>query len=117
MSLRYLLFLVTVLCSLVSCEKGEDAIVLPPRGTASHDSIVMGGSYENQVFYDFETGKAVYTSANSLWDLAFEASPAGRHIFLNGGQKVFVYNTHQPLMQNAKIATGMTATGIVGWQY
>ncbi len=87
---------------LSSCEKEESAIVLPPAGTAQSASVTMGPNYEKQVFFDFESGQAVYTSDPTSWDIAFEAAEGGYHLFLNGGQGVFTYNTHQTDMASVK---------------
>src|ERR1043166_5868532 len=95
----FLVFIAAFFC-VTSCEKKEEAIVLPPQGPASHDSIVMGVNYDKQIFYDFETGLSVYSSNHDAWDLAFEGGPDGRNIYINGGQgagtgqTVCIYNTH-----------------------
>ena len=80
---------------LTGCEKKEQAIVLPAPGPATPGSIAMGENYEQQVFYDLEANKVVSTSAIASWDLAFEAAADGRHVYMNGGSGVFLYNTHQ----------------------
>lgn len=87
---------------LTSCEKEEKAIVLPPAGPAAPGSVTMGEEYEDQVFYDFETNKVVSTSGTTSWDLAFEASPEGWHLFMNGGKGVFLYNTHKTAFSDLK---------------
>ncbi len=116
--MRRCFFFLAVLCAFASCEKDEDAIVLPPRGTASYDSVVLGESYDKQIFYDFESGMPVFTSDPKSWDLAFEATPEGRHIFINGGQDVWVYNTHKKdLAQVKTLPQGLSATSGAGWQY
>lgn len=79
---------------LTSCEKKEKAIVLPPAGPAIPGNVTLGENYEKQVFYDFENNTVVATSEVASWDLAFEASADGSHVFMNGGTGVFLYNTH-----------------------
>lgn len=54
----------------------------------------MGEDYAHQIFFDFATGQSVMTSEIDAWDLAFEATPEGYHVFMNGGKDVFLYNTH-----------------------
>lgn len=117
MMFRSCLFLIAVLCGLASCEKAEDPIALPAKGPADADSVEMGLNYEKQVYYDFETGRAVFAANIDDWDLAFEASPDGKHIFLNGGRGVFVYNTRQTDMQKAVMPAGLTEAKDTGWQY
>jgi hypothetical protein len=76
-----------------SCEKKESAITLPPKTTAQINRVDMGEDYGEQIFFDFETGLSVKTSKVNSWDLAFESSPTGYHVFMNGGKNIFVYNT------------------------
>ncbi len=77
-----------------SCEKVEKPVNLPARGTATPATVHMGENYLNQVFFDIETNKVVYTSESNSWDLAFEASPGGKHLFING-LKLAIYNAGQ----------------------
>lgn len=80
---------------LAACEPKEHAIVLPAAGPATRGSVTMGELYEQQVFFDFEQNTIVATSITNSWDLAFEATKDGSHIFMNGGKGLFLYNTHQ----------------------
>jgi len=54
----------------------------------------MGEDYADQIFFDLEAGRSVMVSKSNSWDLALEASPAGFHVFMNGGKDVSLYNTH-----------------------
>lgn len=78
-----------------SCEKADIPVALPEKGDAEHGTVEMGEEYKDQVFFDFESGRVVHMSEINSWHLAFEASGDGYHVFLNGAQDVFVYNTHQ----------------------
>jgi hypothetical protein len=113
---RLIIFIVAV-CLLPSCEKDEKALVLPPPTGASHASVDMGWNgiiYERQIFFDFDTDTVVFTSDWTSWDLAFEASPDGRHVFMNGGNGVFVYNMHtQDMQQVTELPAHITSTS---WQ-
>jgi len=116
MSYRYILILLC-LATLASCEKKEDALVLPPAGSSSHVILEMGENYTRQLFYNFETQSIVATSDPSVWDLAFEASAGGRHVFLNGGNKIFVYNTHvTDLSKVTALPSNLLSSG-AGWQF
>jgi len=115
--LRLLILFVAAACLLSSCEKTEKALVLPPRGTASHMSIEMGAKYENQVFFDFETGAVAFSSDQASWDLAFEAFPDGRHVFINGGKEVLVYNTRQHDMRQVTELPAVLSSSGLGWQF
>ena len=124
MSLRYLLAML-LLCGLFSCEKEEAAIVLPAAGTATFSSVEMGVNYDKQLFYDLATGKAIFSSNHADWDLAFDANPDGRDIYLNGGQgigqgaqTVCIYNTHDTSLSTVtNLPQGMNANNSNGWHF
>lgn len=83
-----------LLFTLPSCLKKDTAVVLPPAGPATKAAVSMGEDYRTQLFYDFETNQVVRTSEVESWDLAFEASANGYHVFMNGGKSIYTYNTH-----------------------
>src|SRR5687768_2012345 len=93
---QYILLVFLMGLLITSCEKAERPIVLPPKGSANLQSsrVDMGIDYEDQICFDLESGQAVMTSKVASWDLAFESSPDGFHVFLNGGRKMFMYNSH-----------------------
>lgn len=97
MRLKGLLGGLITACSLfvVSCQKPDEPIVLPQQNGSQRVEIDMGEEYTDQLFFDFETNSIVYTSPILSWDLAFEASPNGYHVFMNGAAKVLTYNTHE----------------------
>lgn len=100
-----------------SCVKQEDALVLPPKGTATHGMVAMGSDYDRQIYFDLKTNSPVFTSDPASWHLAFESQQGGKHIFLNGGNQVYVYNTHQTVMdQVQKLPSGLNSNG-TGWQF
>jgi hypothetical protein len=115
----FLIFCVVAAGFFSSCIKQESAIVLPAPGSASVATVEMGMSYDRQIFFDFESGQAVYTSSPDSWDLAFEASPDGRHVFENGGRpSVFVYNTHQTDMSAVtELPPQLSPIADTFWQY
>ncbi len=78
-----------------SCQKKEEPVPVPAKMGSQYDMVEMGEDYTNQVFYDLESGKVVYISAVKSWDLAFESSTLGYHVFMNGGKSMGVYNTHE----------------------
>lgn len=94
---------------LASCEKKEQPVTLPEKGKAEAAQVEMGEDYTDQVFFDFETNSIVTTSVASSWDLAFEASATGRHIFINGGNDIFVYNTHKSDINNVTLPANLSA--------
>jgi len=112
------LIIFIVACSLlISCEKAEKALVLPPPTGASHASVDLGANYDKQIFFDFETGKSVFTSNPYSWDLAFEAAADGKNVFMNGGKDIYVYNIGiKELSKITELPTGVNSSGS-GWQY
>ena len=54
-------------------------IIIP---MAEEDDIV-GVVFKNQVFFEFETG-LTHTVKRDIWDIAFETTPEGYHVMLNG---------------------------------
>ncbi len=77
-----------------SCEKEETPVTLPAPTGASRGEATLGQDYHTQIFWDFEANKEVYRSEVASWDLCFEASAAGYHVWMNGGKGVNLYNTH-----------------------
>lgn len=92
-------------------------MVLPPPGSASHASVAMGENYDRQIFFDFETGQEVFVSNPASWDLAFESSNTGKHVFINNGENEFVYNTKEINMAAVTKLPGNLTTSGVGWSY
>ncbi|XZF13624.1 HmuY family protein [Chitinophagaceae bacterium MMS25-I14] len=98
-SIRTLPILV-LLFLFASCLKKESPVTLPPGGTSEHIQVEMGEDYKNQLFFDLESGQVVYTSKVESWDLAFEASAAGYHVFMNGGKNILIANTYDTSFQH-----------------
>lgn len=77
---------------LSSCMKEDDAITLPAPGPVKQGTANMGLNYENQVYFDLETGNSIVRPYKN-YDLAFEASKNGSHIYLNSAKFMFASNT------------------------
>lgn len=75
-----------------SCEKEDSPVILPPKGNSIPATVTMGETYDNEIYFDFETG-LVKTSPVAAWDISFESSKDGYHVFVNGGMDIYVYNT------------------------
>ena len=88
---------------LASCEKKEQPVALPEKGKAEIAQVDMGEDYTDQIFFDLETNSIVTTSTINSWDLAFESGANGKHIFINGGNDIFVYNTHRSDINNVTL--------------
>lgn len=114
---KVLSYLLLIPVLFASCVKKEDALVLPPKGTATHSIVDMGSNYDQQIFFDLKSNSVVFTSNPASWHLAFETGANDLHIFLNGGNSVFAYNTHQKsLDQVQKLPSGLNSNG-TGWQF
>lgn len=86
--LIYLLLVVT--CVISSCEKDEPAIKLPPRGNTTFMVIEnLGKDFEKQAFFNLKDSMLTLVDTKS-WDLAFDASPLGINITINGGMDMYV---------------------------
>jgi hypothetical protein len=53
----------------------------------------MGASYADQFFFDLETKTVVSSNTRQAWDLAFESTQTGYHVFLNSSKFMFAYNS------------------------
>jgi hypothetical protein len=87
--------LIITLLLFASCEKKEQPIALPPEGDATLEVVNLGSDYRDQVFYSLEQARVVMTSDITSWDISFETTPKGYHLFMNGGKDGVVYNTHE----------------------
>lgn len=74
-----------------SCFKDDIAMVLPPPGDAQIDQVGLGSDYERQQYFDFGTGDTLGSKFDS-WDLCFESSSSGWHIWINGGNLALIAN-------------------------
>lgn len=91
-----ILIIVASLLTLTSCEKAETAIKLPPRGNTSFVSITLGKDFEKQAFYNLKDSQITLVD-NKSWDLAFDASPYGSKITLNGGTDMYAARTNSKM--------------------
>jgi hypothetical protein len=73
---------------LLSCEKQDEAIVLPEPGDVLQLSAAMGSNYDEQVYVDLSTG-AISAIPYRRFDLMFETDPNGKFIFLNSAKYMF----------------------------
>ncbi|MBA3647907.1 MAG: HmuY family protein [Chitinophagales bacterium] len=90
---KWSVFLLMVFVAFTSsCFKKDDAIALPPPGSEEVFQISMGNNYEHQEYFDLET-KDTLGSSFDIWDMAFESSASGWHIWINGGSQELIANT------------------------
>ena len=110
-----------------SCMKEDEPIVLPPHNSdAQLFAVNIGEDYSREVYFDLETKDTLGNNFTD-WDLAFEASPIGDHIWINGGKAVFAAQTNQTVLSNVFDTVGsdwkfdgaswhVDSTAIGNWQ-
>lgn len=76
----------------LSCQKEDEAVVLPLPGEVLQLVAEMGNNYDDQVYVSLKKGQ-VHVVPYRNFDLAFEASPLGFHIYLNGAKYMFATRT------------------------
>lgn len=79
---------------IISCEKGE--IPIPPHvsGDDITNSVEMGETYHNQIFFSLYKNQVISSNLKTDWDLAFEASDTGWHVRLNTAKGMAVTKTN-----------------------
>ena len=96
-----ILFLSIVLFS--SCQKEDEAVVLPAPGDSKSLVASMGTNYDNQIYVSLSRD-TVYAANYRNFDLSFEASPSGRHIYLNGAKYMFLAHSGTTSISSADSA-------------
>ena len=80
---RYISF-IAIISLLSSCFKDDDPVTLPAQGSVENFQISMGKTYHRQEYFDLGT-RDTLGSEHAAWDLCFESSEAGWHVWINGG--------------------------------
>ncbi len=106
MILRILFFSLFVFVLLFSsCFKEDDPVILPPPGDVQVDQVSMGPDYISQIYYQLST-KEIFVSDHRMWDLAFETTADGFHIWINGSNEILVSNTNSSNFLSITDTTG-----------
>ncbi|MBL7930962.1 MAG: HmuY family protein [Bacteroidia bacterium] len=118
--------LAVVLVSLLffSCEKKELPVpkYVPPAAPADTASgstagplivaqVDMSSDYRNQVWFSLSENRIVYANLKTDWDLAFECSPSGWHLMLNGSKSMKVFKTNFEKLEDVKDTVGLGSNG------
>lgn len=85
-------FYALIIFSCASCMKEDQALVLPPPGNLTRVVADIGADYSKQVFVNLANNTQVTRNLQD-WDMAFETSADGFHVFLNSGKYMFACNT------------------------
>jgi hypothetical protein len=113
---KYISILIILAVFFASCERAEDPVPLPPKGSAQIARVVTGEDYEDQVFFDFESGQIVATNKVRSWDLAFEAGATGYHVFMNGDNNIYVYNAQTSDVSSITSANSLQFVDKASWK-
>ncbi|MCY7409880.1 MAG: HmuY family protein [Chitinophagales bacterium] len=90
--------MIVMLCSITalslfsSCFKEDNHVQLQTPGDAKVFQIGMGPDYHRQVYFDFNSTDTT-GSEHTCWDLSFESSDSGWHVWINGSNEAFIANT------------------------
>ncbi len=90
--MRSVIAILLMSIALIACEKEDTPVTLPAPGSLQTAVANMGLNYDDQVYFDFETGEKKSVPYRA-YDLAFEASSNGFRVYLNTGKYMFVANT------------------------
>ena len=111
------LFILTILTlSLSSCLKEEKKY---PKITAAQGTITqeigMGENYENQVYFDLETGKMA-SNDHKAWDIGFSSTDKNK-IIINGGKTQELGLCNMGLVPFNKVYTASELNSITDWRF
>ncbi|MEI6900313.1 MAG: hypothetical protein WCL00_10580 [Bacteroidota bacterium] len=101
---KYLLFsnIITVFISFLAIESRSQT-------TTSTDSVSMGASYANEVYYSMKNG-VVSTYPRNSWDIAFRTMVMSSSIITNDGKGVMLYTYPKA------DTSGWSSVDTAGWQ-
>lgn len=75
------------------CLKDELPVPASSRGEALEFQFCLGDGYQQQYWMSLSTGEVVSENSLQAWDLAFQSSPDGWLIMLNGGRLMKAWNS------------------------
>jgi hypothetical protein len=104
-------FLILTSVLFFSCEKKELPVKKYDRGNIITMQVSMESNYKNQVWYSLSDNKIISTNLKTDWDIAFENSPNGSHIILNGANAIKVYKTNFTQLNQVTDTAGIAANG------
>lgn len=91
--MKYTLVVGCLLLLFGGCLPEENPIAPYPRGGTKTGSASMGSNYASQVFIDLSSDTPAFTRRWDTWDLEFDSSPTGWHIWLNGAKSMSIATT------------------------
>lgn len=91
---------------LTSCFREDSPVQLPPPGDAKVFGIEMGEDYHRQSYFDFTTEDTMGSEFAS-WDLCFESTDSGWHVWINGGNQALLAATDTQDFESVTSADGL----------
>lgn len=98
-----------LLCVCWACEKKE--LPVPKTTALNQNQVLMGSTYQNQVWFSLSAGKVVYSNPKTNWDLCFESGESGWRVMLNGSTSMRVLKTTANDLAAVKDTSGLAALG------
>lgn len=105
--MRKIGYLIFTLVLVYGCERPEKPIKPFDRGGVLTQSVAMGNSYQNHVFFNLDSNKIVKTINCLDWDIAFDCRNDRNIILLNNGRGVYAAATAQTDFANVKDTVGL----------
>ena len=94
-----------------ACEKKELPVPKHEQGETVIGQTDMGSDYRYQVWFSLLENRFVFRNLKTDWDLGFEASAEGYHVFLNGSKAMRAYQTSFSSLGEVNDTTGLGNNG------
>lgn len=86
-------YIILLILFIYGCERPEKPIKPFDRGNAITNTIGMGNTYQNHIFFNLDSNKIIKTINRMDWDIAFDCKPERHIILLNNGRGVYAAAT------------------------
>ena len=91
--MKNILYLIFTLVILASCEREELPVAAHETGALTTSAVNMDANYRWQIYFDLGTNREVGRCLKTSWDLAFQTTTSGFHVFLNSSKAMAAWNT------------------------
>jgi len=82
------IFAAAIMLLFSSCFKEDKKVALSPPGENQVASVEMGLGYKTEEFFSLSKGN-ILSNQFAAWDMAFESSSSGYHVWINGGKGMY----------------------------
>jgi hypothetical protein len=107
--MKYTLSLIAALFLLAACEREELPVAPHETGLLTTSAVNMDANYRWQVYFDLGTNREVGRCLKTSWDLAFQTTASGFHVFLNSSKAMAAWNTGDTNFTAVTDSTGFAA--------